>query len=363
MNILVTSIGSFLGQNILDALEPRRDKIRLIGADNSSQNPRVFRSDILYWIPKTDDKTAFFSKLREIIEIEKPDIILAGRDHDAVLLSKLKETHPLYSSIIPGGNSRLAELMQDKQKSHEFCMRNDIPYADTLSGGSTDEEIASFCKRHGFPLVAKQTTGFGSIGVCFIESLGQCKKFIDSGFIVQEYLDPLDNIQEYFETYRSAMPLFFQVPENRQYAVQVIIGADGSFSRAFASVNKMVMGKCEYSKRVENKELEQLGLLCARKFADSGWYGPLNIQCKPDKHKNWKVNEFNPRMSGSTSARLRMGFDEVGLIVNKFRPDLDFPCLSLDPCPEGHVVRTLTDIYVPLSYINDFNEQKVWKKS
>lgn len=363
MNILVTSIGSLLGQNILDAMESRKDTIWLIGADNSCMNPRVFRSDILYRIPPTDDENVFFNRIIEIIDLEKPDIILAGRDHDAVLLSRLKEKYPEYSRIIPGGCSQAAALMQDKCKSHEFCVQNGIPYANTLSKKNSEKEIVSFCEHHGFPLVAKQATGFGSIGVCFIESVDQCMKMIDAGYIVQEYLDPLDDIQEYFKVYRNAMPLFFHVPESRQYAVQVIIGPDGSFSPVFTSVNRMVMGRCEYSKRIDNGELEQLGLQCAEKFADSGWYGPLNIQCKPDRHKIWKVNEFNPRMSGSTSARLRMGFDEIGLIVNTFRPDIPFPNLSIEPFPEGHVVRTLTDIFVPDSYIDTFNKNGIWKKS
>ena len=46
--ILIISVGSLLGQNILDALEGRRDKVEIIGINTIAENPRVFRCDRLY---------------------------------------------------------------------------------------------------------------------------------------------------------------------------------------------------------------------------------------------------------------------------------------------------------------------------
>lgn len=365
MNILVTSLGNLLGQNILDALESRRDRIKLIGADNSAQNPRVFRSDILYWVPPTDEEQDFFKRLTEIIRLEKPDLILAGRDHDAVILSKYKEHYKEFSRIIPCGSSVAARLMQDKYLSYTFSVRNNLPFADTLEVQNDIEKAVRFCERYGFPIIAKQKFGYGSLGVYFLNDIEECREVLSEGeFIIQEYLDPDDRIMEYIKAYKKATPLFFQIPEDRQYAAQVIIGPSGEFSEVFTSVNKLVLGRCEYSEHIDDRELEELAKSCAEKFYKMGWYGFLNIQCKPDKNNMWKIHEFNPRMSGSTSARCKMGFDEIGIICSMFRPELKFPNLTTGIKPEGAVVKTLTDdIYVPISLSKEFLINKVWKKS
>ena len=364
MKILVTSIGSLLGQNILDGLESRRDRIKLIGVNSGAQSSRIFRSDVLYMVPPTAEKKDFFDRIIEIIETEKPDLILAGRDDDAIRLSELKETNNRYSHMIPCGCSEAAILMQDKLASYEFSKRNNLPFAETYWEKDNAEKLELFCRQNGFPLVVKQKDGFGSHGVYFVNDIGECKDFLGMGnFIIQEYLDPDKDIDKYFKRYRTAIPLFFHIPEDKQYAAQVIIGPTGKMSRVFTSVNRMVLGRCEYSEEIEDKELEKLALNCAGAFAKMGWCGPLNIQCKPDKKKQWKIHEYNPRMSGSTSARLRMGFDEIGMICSMFRPDLKFPDLSTEKKLHGYVERSLTDTYVSYSYIEELRNNKVWKRS
>jgi len=365
MNILVTSIRSLLGQNILDALESRRNTIKLIGADNSAQNPRAFRSDVLYWVPTTDEKGDFFKNLTEIIEQENPDLILAGRDHDAVVLSEYKELKPEHSRIIPCGCSKAAILMQDKYLSYSFSVRNNLSFADTLESQNEMDDVVQFCERNGFPVIAKQKFGYGSLEVYILNSIEECKVILSEGeFVIQEYLDPDDKISHCIQSYKKATPLFFHIPEDKQYAAQVIIGPNGELSEVFASVNRMVLGRCEHSEYIEDEALTELAINCAEKFYRSGWYGFLNIQCKPDKNKVWKIHEFNPRMSGSTSARCKMGFDEIGILCSMFRPELKFPNLSTGTKPLGAVARTLTDdIYVPFSVSKEFLDNKVWKKS
>jgi len=212
--------------------------------------------------------------------------------------------------------------------------------------------------------LVKQKDGFGSHGIYFANDLNECRKFLETGkFIIQEYLDPIPDIDKYFECYRTGIPLFFHIPDDYQYALQVIIGPDGRMSRVFTSISKMVLGKTEAAEEIENKELEHFAIQYAEAFFQMGWCGPLNIQCKPDRNKKWKVHEFNPRMSGSSSARLRMGFDEIGILCSMFRPDLKFPDLSVEKNLKGYVERFHTDTYVSYSDMETFKRDKVWRRS
>ena len=153
MKILVTSIGSLLGQNVMDALDSRRDRIKLIGVNSGAQNSRIFRSDVLYMVPPTAEKANYFKKIIEVIEQEEPDIILPGRDDDAVRLSELKEANPRYEKLIPCGCSEAAIVMKDKLASYEFTHERQLPFAATFWQEDRLEELTEFCETNGFPLI------------------------------------------------------------------------------------------------------------------------------------------------------------------------------------------------------------------
>ncbi len=64
LRLLILSVGSLLGQNVLDALEGRRERVHVIGASLAADNARLFRCDTAYLTPPTDDAFAFRARLR-----------------------------------------------------------------------------------------------------------------------------------------------------------------------------------------------------------------------------------------------------------------------------------------------------------
>jgi carbamoylphosphate synthase large subunit len=80
-SILITSVGSLVGLNILDSLEAMRTRLRVVGTNSEPKAPNNFRCDVAYLAPETADP-AFIARLRTIIAHEKPDLVLAGRDAD-----------------------------------------------------------------------------------------------------------------------------------------------------------------------------------------------------------------------------------------------------------------------------------------
>jgi hypothetical protein len=130
--LLILSAGSLLGQNILDALEPRRGRLEVLGADARADSGRLFRCDRVYLTPLIEEEEAFEQRLLEIAGLEQPDLIIPGRDHDILFLSRFSTRHPQWAARIPCGAYEAARIMQDKALSWEFARQQGLPFAETL---------------------------------------------------------------------------------------------------------------------------------------------------------------------------------------------------------------------------------------
>lgn len=366
MKLLITSVGSLIGQNILDSVENRRNLIQVIGLNSVAQIPRNFRCDKAYLVNRTESAD-FKSQFLAIVEEEKPDMILPGRDEDCVFLCKIKEEFPnLYGNNIPFGNSSIPQMMFDKYASYEFCKIHQLPFADTyLANDATVnlEGLKSFIGRNGYPIVAKPQKGFGSQGVYFALNDQHIAELSQDDVVFQEYLgDPAD-VQKFEQFYHKGIPLFFQLPEHKHYALQGVIDLDGELSELFFTINTLVFGRNEYIEQIFDKSAEEIGRRFAEVLYNNGWYGPINIQMKLDVNGRWKALELSPRHTGSTSGRLQLGFDEFGILCDKFIPEHKIPNLTQKQKIKGQVFKYLQDNIVLDEDVSTLESKKVWKKS
>jgi len=365
MNLLITSVGSLLGQNILDCVETRRDLISVVGMNSVAANSRNFRCDKVYFTHETHN-TTFHEEFIEIVEKEKPDLILPGRDEDCVFLADFKKDNfKKFQNIIPFGSSVIPEMMFDKYKSHLFCMENDLPFADTFlyHSNSNKADLEKFIRAHGFPLLVKPKEGFGSIGVRFVLNQNQVDENLKNQEVLfQEYLGNPDDIFKYEDAFKSGIPLFFQLPEREQFAAQTIISPEGKIGEVFFTVNTMVHGRAEYGKQVFDKDVEDLVIKSSKIFFKHGWYGPVNFQVKKDRNGMWRIFELNPRLTGTSSGRLLLGYDEFGILVNMFAPKFNIPNLTKNPKIKGQLFKYLSDYLLPDDDVEVLKKDKIWKK-
>lgn len=366
MKLLITSVGSLLGQNILDSIESRRYSIEVIGIDASAENPRNYRCDTVYLVPKTDSET-FLEEFTSIIEKENPDFILPGRDGDSIFLSDLKSKHPKeFENKIPFGSSFIPRIMLDKYQTHLFCKANHLAFADSFLYSKENglSDLNRFTDKHSFPLLVKPRNGFGSHGVYYVLELEQILELAKDGeILMQEYLGKPEAIAIYKDQFKKGIPLFFQVPENEQYAAQTIISPVGTVGEIFFTKNTMVHGRAEYSRQIHNSEVNQLVHQFSSVFYEYGWYGPVNFQLKPDRNGKWKVFELNSRLTGTSSGRALLGYDEFGILANMFVPELKITNLSKTDKVKGQVYKYLHDNLLLDEDVQRLNEEKVWKKS
>jgi len=365
MKLLITSVGSLIGQNILDSIESRRNLISVIGMNTDIENPRNFRCDTVYHVNKTTNQN-FKKDFITIVEKENPDLILPGRDLDSIFLADIKNKSPeIFENKIPFGSSFIPRIMFDKQKSFQFCKKNQLPFADTFlyKNKNNLEGLYSFVEKHDYPLVVKPREGFGSQGVYFVLNEGQVKEHIKNDDVLfQEFLGDPNEVFKFKNSFKKGIPLFFQMPEEKHYAAQTVIRPDGSISEVFFTINTMVYGRNEYIEQRFIKNIEQMTRQFAKVFYKNSWYGPLNIQMKQDKKGNWKVIELSSRHTGSTSARALLGYDEIGILMDIFVPEFKIPNLTRAKIVKGQVFKYLQDNLLLDNDKEILKTNKVWKK-
>lgn len=335
IRVLQLSVGSLLGQVLFDLLAERRGTAEVIGLNSEPDSLWNFLCDRVYLSPPLEQEDAFQAFFAKILKRHAPQVILPGRDDDVVFLARWRDAHPEWASQIPCGNPELASLLRDKWKATQWAQQHALPCALTCvyRGPQDLASLRAFREQLPLPWIAKPCQGDGSRGVFVIDSDEALEGFLKAhaqrehteprtSFVFQEYLSPPPELQQKLALLKWGSPLFFQIPEQRQYAAQSIIGPEGQLGEIFCSVSHMLMGRCEYLERGEYPELRDLMQRYCQVLAQEGWRGFVNLQAKPDRAGQWKMHELNLRLSGGSSARLLQGYDEWAQLFAYFYPEL-----------------------------------------
>lgn len=359
--ILISCVGSLVGQNILDALEKRREKLRIIGTNSLVESANNFRCDKTYLVPHSDQETEYMASLSRIMRTEQPDLIIPGRDDDIVIMAKMKQTMPEFAHCFLVGSQSFSQIMDDKVKSFAFASAKNLPFSPTIESGKKEsrEEVQSLLASYGFPLIAKPSKGNGSRGIWAVMNLHQLDLLIaEKNYAIQPFFGLSEDIC--MDT-RFGLPFFWEIPEQSLYAAQVLLNQSGRIFSSIGFVSKMVAGKCEQLQRCTDPELLNIALTFAQHAALEGWRGPFNIQLKKDSAHGFQVIEMNGRFSGGTSARFYLGFDEVGKLINSWT---NSNVISDTSVKEGidMVTKILADYPVPRDDILQLQTERVWQR-
>ena len=319
MRILLISGGNQVGQNILDALADRRSDVKLVATNTVATEISLFDFDAVYLTPETRGAPAAFERrFSEILALEKPDLVIPCRDDDVVFLADYRERRPELAKAFLCGNRSTAEATCDKWLSWQFSVERGLPFAPTLATPA-GAQAEAFASEHGFPLVAKPRRGFASRGVYLVCNEAQLRRVAtQDGYVIQKYLDdPSIPAAHLRSTDQMGIPLFHSF-EGTKISLEIFLAPDGSPAGNFSFSITLSNDRTMCFERYESGEATALGEQCIRAFADAGWRGPMNIQCKLTPSGKLVVFEFNGRFNGGTAARRLMGYDEVGLAVKTF---------------------------------------------
>ncbi|HUH94659.1 MAG TPA: hypothetical protein VL742_16135 [Casimicrobiaceae bacterium] len=319
VRLLVLSVGTRVGQNVLAVLASRRGAVEIVATSSVANEPALFECDAVYLVPPTAaEPEAFERSLLEIVASERIDLVVPCRDDDVVFLAGLRGRRPELAPRLLCGGAEASRIIVDKWLSAKFSARQALPFVPSIACGEVRDGVA-FARRHGFPLVAKPRRGYASQDVYIVCNEAQLARALaEPGWVVQQFLGDARTVEEYLSHVDTRGIPLFHTFQGLKHSLQALIAPDGATAHLICTRNA---SRLRRSKRVEwddDPAASAVGEQCARAFATAGWRGPLNIQCQRDPQGELRIHEFNGRFTGATVERWLLGHDEVGTAIESF---------------------------------------------
>lgn len=278
MKLLITSVGSLVGQNLIDVLDypdySRRAHVEIVGTNSVPDSPSNFRCDRCYLMPVAATPE-FLPRLAQVLIEEAPDLILCGRDEDTVIVSRLKAARPELPGVLTCPNPHAAMIAFDKRLTAEFAARHGLPFAESFvpegAGAEREATLLEFCERVGYPVVAKPTRGSGSRGIFFLRDAVDARSAAKhEGLMFQEYLGDAAELRRYFESLVGLPPLFVQAPVPGHYSYHAVVAPSGDVSSLSVMYNHHEYGHTVWNSRVSEPTLDTLMLAFVEKLIAEG---------------------------------------------------------------------------------------------
>ena len=338
--LLITSVGSLVATNLLEALDRiGRERFFIIGINSEPEALNNFACDVVYRVPQAAAADAYHAALAAIEEAERPELWIPTRDDDVLGLARLSQVRVL-TGVLLAGSLDAAEIICDKWLSYCFARKHGLKAAATAR---TFDAALKLVEAHGFPLIVKPRRGSGSIGARFVTS-------------------PASNWSERLPDPVSGWPLWYSYVDPGQYASQWTIAPDGRAIEIGATLNSMMCGKPERSVRVEDRALSETAGGYARSLSTAGWRGPLNVQCRRDANGEFFMFELAGRFAGGLGGREVLGLDETETVLATIFPER----FGTMPRPAGNVAFTLKQprtVGIDRNALASLRDEGVWRRS
>lgn len=347
--VMVTAVGGGgVGEQILKALRLSNQEYRIIGADVTKNSKGFFDVNESVILPLANDPN-YFKALVQICIEEKVDALFFGSEAEMKTIGPqrelfLEQTGGLFLSLCP---QAVQELCFNKLETAQWL--NDNGFATPRTEIVTDMSSAIETDI-AYPYIVKpHLDSGGSANVFLVQDDDErdlfCRYMLKAyeSFIIQEYIS---------------------TPES-EYTVGVLFDMEGRLVNSIG-VKKNITGgmsnRLKVANRTKRSELgnvlaissgisqgeigrfENITRQCEEIGLKLGCTGAVNIQCRVVDGKVYTF-EINPRLSGTTSLRALVGYNEPEVLLNKHFYGIDTP-FRFD-YQEGLIVRGLTEHFIP----------------
>ena len=295
-SVLVTGVGSNIGQGIVKALRMSSFKCRIIGVDMNPLSAGLYRVDSAYIVPPAN-REEYIGAIIDISKENHVDIVLIGSDAEVPVLARdkalVEETAGCKVIVSP---VEVVSICTDKWLTVRFLEQTGLNYPFTVLA-NTKESVRRIIDVCGFPLIVKPRVGSGSEGTYKVSDEEELKYHL--GLVER----PL--VQEELR------------PEDEEYTCGIFLTRDSEV-KGIISMRRQLQGGTTYRAIVDHypEILHEVGRI-AHHLSAKGAIGPINVQLKLTP-VGAIAFEINPRFSGTTSFRAKLGFNEVEAIIRSF---------------------------------------------
>lgn len=300
----ICSIGSGVGQSVVDSCKFFREKVSLIGLGNNPLAYGAFDCDSYAIIPSYYDDQ-YIIEIEKIIKKHEIQILIPGHDDETLLLAKNHEK--LKSTGVKVLCSPYELVLNCRHKStytenfHEAANY----FVKTYKAINIKDEL--------LPLIAKPEQGFASKGIAIIKTISDLEKIqFEPGYIYQEIALP----QEHDPSYNAFIKQLrkgnnLQVSE---ISLQLLFDSNSNLVEHCATYNTLKGGvpiEVQPYTTIELSDFMEAITLSLKRLKA---FGPINIQGRMSD-RGFKVFEINPRFTGITGLRAKLGFNEVEFCI------------------------------------------------
>lgn len=323
LSIAVTSVGSGIGQSIVQSCRLSRLPLRLIGIDRSATAYGAYDCDLQRLAPPIADP-GYVPRLLGICREEGVDLLIPGLDSELLPLAEARERFETIGTRVLVAEPAFIGLCRDKVRwSRELG-----PVSAAILPCYESAEIAALLD-HGivhFPLIAKPRDGSASAGVVILTERRQLAG-VDPTAVLQPYVFPVET-DPHFPDLQAAVA-GNRLRQEAEISVQWIVAKDQRLLGRMTTCNRLKDGVPVEVVPVADDRIgaaldEIFPHLCSQ-----GMRGPVNLQGRVTADGP-RFFEMNARFTGITGMRALLGFNEVEALILDF---LDLPPLEATVTP------------------------------
>ncbi len=308
--ILVTCVGSGVGQSVIDSLNMLREDY-IIGGDMNRNVYATHFCDEFCFLPSFSSEK-YLDYLLDLAKEKKVDLIIPGHDQELLILSKAVDRFHKENIEVLVSEPVIIEISRDKYLWYKYFKEKGCNIVPTFKVG----EFKALPDSSIFPAIIKPAGGSASQGISIVHDISEISQMSDND-IIQPYLFPTKDDPNYNSILKAVNNRkFVQMSE---ISIQLIFGKDAKFKAIFISKNILKNGVPVFVDPIQPEDFEYLDEIM--KFVPiceaNGVKGPVNIQGRITEH-GILFFEMNMRFTGITGNRAQLGFNEVKYLINNF---------------------------------------------
>jgi len=349
VRVLVTGVGGGgNGEQMVKALRLASTQYHIIGTDVTPFGIGLYHADEGYVVPRARD-ASYIDAILNLCVQRNVQAVITGSEPEMEVLSEHRGLFQDRGIFLLLNSPKIISLCSDKWRTYAFLRGQG--FTVPLSQLITDLDIAGDFSEDDFPLVVKPAASGGGSRHAYIAQSAEEMRFF-CGYIMKDGLIPM--VQEYIGT-----------PQG-EFTVGVLHDLDGHYIDSLAMRRDLSLGmslKLKIRNRTKKAELSpwlvissgysqgwidcfpEVSSVCVRIADALGSCGPLNVQCRIVGGEVYTF-EINPRLSGTSSIRAMVGFNEADMLIR--RHVLGDGGQLRDPIVAGYVARGLAERVIAL---------------
>lgn len=332
LNALVLGVGGNVSQSIQKALALSGVATRVVAACIAADAAGLYLADKAYISPLARD-AEFVPWLCEICERERIDVVLSGSEPVLAALAPIaRSVREQTGAVSIVSAPEVIRIGSDKLLTCRWLERNGLPVPGCAELADRDA-VGQLVRRCGFPLVAKPRFGKGAGGILVVhdehelEAIGTAAKMVlaqDMEMVLQQHLGTAGD----------------------EFTAGCFCDRDGALRGTIVMRRRLQHGTTVTAEAGEFPEVRAAAEAIVTALRP---LGPCNVQLR--EHQGRPVPfEVNPRFSGTTALRARMGFNEVDAALRHFV--LDEPVPKLQSSASAVALRYWNEVYAPLDALD-----------